>query len=198
MQARFGLACLGALFEHYQTLHATSNLVHLHFLFWWPNSQMTPSVRNVPCRTFSIFLCNLRIESSSFSILVTKLSECSFYEKPAVHARFGLACAPARSKYFQTFRATLELVHLHFLFWWPSSQITPSPSNFVRHADTHKIFSSFHSPILTWNIIYMKIVNIDYFEVPRTVIWIRINVFCCLKLLEKELFILHVKYWVAW
>ena len=50
------------------------------------------SVRACTLWTFSNFVCNLRIGSSSFSILLTKLSECSFYEKRAVHARFGLAC----------------------------------------------------------------------------------------------------------
>ena len=76
--------------------------------------------------TFSNLFCNLRIGSCSFSILVTKLSECSFHEKWSVHAHFGLACARVHSEYFQTLHAILELVHLHFLFWWPSSQITPS------------------------------------------------------------------------
>ena len=50
-------------------------------------------------------------------------------EKRAVHARFGLACARARFEHFQTLHATLELVPLHFLFWWPSSQMTPSMKN---------------------------------------------------------------------
>ena len=75
------------------------------------------SVRVCTLQTFSNFECNLRIAPSSFPILVTKLSDHSFYEKRAVHARFGLACARARSDHFQTLRATLELVHLHFLFW---------------------------------------------------------------------------------
>ena len=51
-------------------------------------------------QTFSNFLCNLRIGPSSFSILVTKLSDHYSFEKRAVHARFGVACMPARSKHF--------------------------------------------------------------------------------------------------
>ena len=97
-------------------------------------------------RPFSIFACSLKIAPSSFSFLVTKPSDPSFYEKQAVHARFGLACTHARSKYFQTLRATLELVHLHFLFWWPSSQITPSMRQSCKklhaaHAERADIFS---------------------------------------------------------
>ena len=49
--------------------------------------------------------------------------------RPPWNARFGLACVRARSEHFQTLRATLEWVHLHFLFWWASSQMTPSMIN---------------------------------------------------------------------
>ena len=94
------------------------------FVFWFLDNLC--SLFLLTLQTFPKFSCNLRIGSSSFSILVTKFSECSFYEKRAVHSHFGLACARACSKYFKTLGATLELVHLHFLFCWPSSQITPS------------------------------------------------------------------------
>ena len=82
-------------------------------------------VRACTLQTFSNFECNLRIAPSPFPILVTKLSDHPFHEKWSVHARFSLACSCARSKQFQTLGATLELVHLRFLFWWPISQITP-------------------------------------------------------------------------
>ena len=59
------------------------------------------SVRACTLRSFSNFTCNLKIGSSSFSILVTKLSDHSFYEKRAVHARFGLVCAHPRSEHFK-------------------------------------------------------------------------------------------------
>ena len=49
-------------------------------------------------------------------ILMTKLSDHSFYDKRPVHARFGLARIRARSKHFLTLRATLEWIPLHFLF----------------------------------------------------------------------------------
>ena len=93
-------------------------------------------VRACTLQTFSKFESNLRIGQSLFPILVTKLSGGSFYEKLAVHARFGLACTHARSKHFQNLRATLELVHLHFLFWWPTSQVTPSMRK-VSNTRTH-------------------------------------------------------------
>ena len=78
---------------------------------------------------FPKFVSNLRICPSSFLILVTTLSDHSFYGKLAVHASFGLVCMHARSNPFQNLWATLKLVHLHFLFWWPHSQSTPSMGN---------------------------------------------------------------------
>ena len=140
MHAHFGLACAGARFEHYQTLHATLYLVlifnfddqTLRWLLLWETCHARTfwaSVCACTLQKISNFLCNLRIGSSPFSILVTKLSECSFCEKRAMHARFVLACAHACSENFQTLCATLEFVYLHFLFWWPNYQIAPSIRN---------------------------------------------------------------------
>ena len=93
-------------------VHARFGLVWqaLRWLLLWEIGRACTfwaSVRTCMLKSFSNFTCNLRIGPSSFSILVTKLSVHSFYEKWSVNAHIGLACTQVRSKHFQKFCASL-------------------------------------------------------------------------------------------
>ena len=86
----------------------------------------------------SKFACNPKISCFPFSILMTFVSDCSFYANRSARARFWLLCAHARSDHAQNLHAVLKLAAFHFLFRWLLSQIAPSMSFLVSQRKKKK------------------------------------------------------------
>jgi hypothetical protein len=112
----------------------------LRLLWLWETGPVRKVLGSCACFKF-------KISVSSFPIFMTFVSDRSFYEKRAAHARFGLLCASARSDQVQNLHAALKLVYLHFLFSWHLSQIAPSMRNGPR-AHALGLRAHVHAPII--------------------------------------------------
>jgi hypothetical protein len=86
-------------------------------------------MRTYTLRWSSKFTRIYKIVLSPFTIFMKFVSDHSLYEKPAVHACFGLLCMSTGSDQVQNLHAALIFCYLHLLFSWSFSKITSSMRN---------------------------------------------------------------------